>query len=60
LLIKTESGQALEIHEALKSRNILVKKLDGSHPLLADCLRINVSTSEENALLMSNLSEILK
>jgi histidinol-phosphate aminotransferase len=60
LLVKTESGQALEIHEALKSRNILVKKLDGSHPLLADCLRINVSTSEENALLMSNLSEILK
>lgn len=56
LLVKTESGQAPAIHEYLKQNVILIKKLDGGHPMLTDCLRINVSSSEENALLIEALT----
>jgi histidinol-phosphate aminotransferase len=34
---------------ACKDRGVLIKKLDGAHPLLADCLRITVGTPDENA-----------
>ncbi|MEO5691857.1 MAG: histidinol-phosphate transaminase [Usitatibacter sp.] len=45
--------------DALKSRGILVKNLHGSHPLLANCLRLTVGTSDENAKLLEALSSIL-
>lgn len=55
ILVKTAAGQATSIHAQLKDKKILVKKLDGSHPLLEDCLRINVSSTEENTLLLNAL-----
>jgi histidinol-phosphate aminotransferase len=45
--------------EALKSRGILVKSLHGMHPLLANCLRLTVGTSDENAKLLEALASIL-
>ena len=45
--------------EALKGRGILVKTLNGSHPLLAHCLRLTVGTSDENAKLLEALASIL-
>lgn len=43
--------------EALKARGILVKLLDGSHPLLANCLRLTVGTPEENGRLAEALAD---
>ena len=40
--------QAAEVFEALKRSGILIKKLAGSHALLADCLRVTVGTAAEN------------
>ncbi|MEO5677258.1 MAG: histidinol-phosphate transaminase [Usitatibacter sp.] len=45
--------------EALKARGILVKTLNGMHPLLAHCLRLTVGTSDENAKLLEALASIL-
>jgi len=44
--------------ESLKARGILVKSLHGSHPLLANCLRITVGTADENAKLLEALASI--
>jgi len=48
ILLRTPVGQAKTIFEKLKSKRILIKCLEGSHPLLADCLRITVGRPEEN------------
>lgn len=49
ILARTPKGQASAIFEAMKQQGVLIKKLDGAHPLLADCLRLTVGTLEENA-----------
>jgi histidinol-phosphate aminotransferase len=49
---------ANEIFEGLKARGILVKNLHGWHPLLANCLRITVGTTEENDLLLAAMGEL--
>jgi histidinol-phosphate aminotransferase len=41
---------------ALREAGILVKNLDGGHPLLANCLRITVGTPAENDALLVALS----
>jgi histidinol-phosphate aminotransferase len=45
--------------EALGARGILVKSLHGTHPLLANCLRLTVGTPDENAKLLEALASIL-
>ncbi len=60
ILLKTEEGQATAIHDFLKQNNILVKKLDGGHSMLTNCLRVNVSSSEENTLLIDALTKFFK
>jgi histidinol-phosphate aminotransferase len=49
---------ANEIFEGLRARRILVKNLHGWHPLLANCLRITVGTTEENDLLLAALNDL--
>jgi histidinol-phosphate aminotransferase len=49
---------ANEMFEGLKARRILVKNLHGWHPLLANCLRITVGTTEENDLLLAAMNEL--
>ena len=39
---------AATVFEALKGHGVLIKKLDGSHPMLKNCLRVTVGTPEEN------------
>ncbi|MEP6943981.1 MAG: histidinol-phosphate transaminase [Betaproteobacteria bacterium] len=51
-------GAARRMFEALKLRGVLVKDVSGSHPLLADCLRITVGTTEENDILMAQMREL--
>ncbi|MBK8322640.1 MAG: histidinol-phosphate transaminase [Betaproteobacteria bacterium] len=43
--------------EGLKARGILVRSFQGSHPLLADCLRLTVGTPEENGKLVDALRQ---
>jgi histidinol-phosphate aminotransferase len=43
----------------LLERRVLVRILDGSHPLLANCLRFTVGTPAENQLLLAALGEAL-
>lgn len=43
--------------EGLKARGILVRSFQGSHPLLADCLRLTVGTPEENGKLIDALRQ---
>ena len=45
--------------DALKGRGILVKTLNGSHPLLAHCLRLTVGTPDENTQLLEALASAL-
>ena len=44
------------IFEGLKQRGVLIKNLNGAHPLLADCLRVTVGAPDENRQFMQALS----
>ena len=43
------------VFEGLKARGVLIKNLSGGHPLLADCLRVTVSSPEENRAFLDAL-----
>jgi histidinol-phosphate aminotransferase len=43
----------------LKQRGVLVKNVSTMHPLLANCLRLTVGTSDENAQLLAALQASL-
>lgn len=58
ILVRTAPGQAEDIHARLREQNLLIKKLHGSHPSLEDCLRVNVSSAEENQQLIQALSPL--
>jgi len=60
ILARAAQGQAKSIFEQLKEANILIKCLDGAHPLLRDCLRFTVGKSEENRLLLQALHAIME
>ncbi len=45
-----------ELFQALRQRGILIKNLNGSAPLLENCLRVTVSTPEDNAVFLSALA----
>ncbi len=55
ILVRTQPGQAGAIFHGLRENGILIKHLDGAHPLLADCLRITVGTAAENSTLLDAL-----
>ncbi|HUX90833.1 MAG TPA: histidinol-phosphate transaminase [Gallionellaceae bacterium] len=48
---------AAKVFEGLIQRGVLIKKLDGGHPALLDCLRVTVGTPEENELFVRALQE---
>ncbi len=52
-------NQAERVFDGLKRRGVLIKSLHGSHPLLADCLRVTVGTPDENAAFLSALTQAL-
>ena len=57
ILVRVADGPAA--YEALKARGILVRTFHGSHPLLANALRLTVGTPDENAKLLEALASIL-
>ena len=58
VLIKTPDGMARNWFEELKEKGILIKCLDGGHPLLKNCLRLTVGTTSQNDRLIAALNEI--
>lgn len=52
-------GQASELFNGLKNRGILIKNLDGSHPLLKNCLRVTIGTPHENAQFLTVLQALM-
>jgi histidinol-phosphate aminotransferase len=58
VLIRTPDGMARNWFEELKEKGILIKCLDGGHPLLTNCLRITVGTTSQNERLIAALNEI--
>ncbi|MDD3651003.1 histidinol-phosphate transaminase [Immundisolibacter sp.] len=56
ILLRLPAGRATAAHEALQRAGILVKNVHGSHPLLADCLRVTVGAAAENDALLAALA----
>ncbi|HEY1057397.1 MAG TPA: histidinol-phosphate transaminase [Limnobacter sp.] len=50
---------ALEVFEGLKKKGILIKYVGKAHPLLANCLRVTVSTEHENQQFLDALKQTL-
>lgn len=48
------------IFQTLKQQGILIKSLDGTHPLLENCLRVTVGTPDENSKFYETLHTILR
>ena len=59
ILAQVIPGRADGLFQALKAQGILIKNLNGAHPLLADCLRVTVGTPEENAAFLAALGAAL-
>ena len=55
-----EENGAGQVFQELKKHGILIKNLDGSHPLLKDCLRVTVGTPDENNQFLMALQASLK
>ena len=52
-------ANATEVFNGLKQRGVLIKNLHGGHPMLSDCLRVTVGTSEECAKFVAALQDTL-
>jgi histidinol-phosphate aminotransferase len=57
ILVRVPDADA--VNERLKTRRILVRNFNGSHPLLANCLRLTVGTPGENQLMLDALTASL-
>ena len=60
ILFRVGQGQASMIFSELKINGVLIKSMDGSDPLLHDCLRVTVGTPDENQCFMDALRAALK
>jgi histidinol-phosphate aminotransferase len=59
ITLRTLTRPARDVFADLRSHGVLIKCLDGAHPLLRDCLRVTVSTAEENAQFLAALRAAL-
>ena len=50
---------AAKTFEGMKARKVLVKNVSKMHPLLANCLRVTVGTTEENVKMLAALEKSL-
>jgi histidinol-phosphate aminotransferase len=53
-------ANATAVFNGMKQRGVLIKNLDGGHPMLKDCLRVTIGTPEENERFMLALQESLR
>ena len=54
-----DSLNADEVFAGMKARGVLIKNMSAAHPLLRNCLRITISTPEENAAMLAALQASL-
>jgi len=59
ILFRTQPGKARAVFDALREQRILIRCLDGAHPLLADCLRVTVGSAAENEAFLKELKNVL-
>ncbi len=59
ILARMPAGRAIDIHQGMRERGVLVKNLHGSQPALADCLRLTVGSGEENRAQLKALKAAL-
>jgi len=52
-------ARADSVFAGVKARGVLIKNLNGSHPMLADCLRVTVGTPAENEAFIDALGASL-
>jgi len=52
-------ANAADVFSGLKRRGVLIKNLDGGHPMLKNCLRVTVGTREENEKFITALRETI-
>jgi histidinol-phosphate aminotransferase len=53
-------ANAAAIFNGLKQRGVLIKNMNGGHPMLKDCLRVTVGTPDENERFMAALKESMR
>ena len=58
-MILVRVGGAAAVFAGMKARGVLVKNVEGMHPLLKNCLRLTVGTSEENTMMIRALADSL-
>ncbi len=58
-MILVRVPDAKRVFAGMKARGVLVKNVEGLHPLLANCLRVTVGTPEENVLMIEALKASL-
>ncbi|WP_372527613.1 histidinol-phosphate transaminase [Piscinibacter sp.] len=58
-MILVRVPDAKRVFAGMKARRVLVKNVEGLHPLLANCLRVTVGTPEENVLMIEALKASL-
>lgn len=58
ITIRLKRINAKEAFLRLKQKGILIKNLDGAHPLLVNCIRLTVGNNEENQILLSALDSL--
>ena len=59
LLFRVGDGGGTRVFNDLKKAGVLIKNLHGSHPILADSLRVTVGTPDENEAFLHALKNIL-
>lgn len=59
VLVRVPAGRASQVHADVLERGVLIKKLDGAHPQLRDCLRVTVGTPEQNEHLIEAMGQAL-
>jgi histidinol-phosphate aminotransferase len=59
LRLKMEKNTPNNVFTALLDRKVLIKNVGKMHPLLENCLRVTVSTPEENAIFLDALKRSL-
>ena len=57
ILVRVPDSKAA--FEGMRARGVLVKNIEGLHPLLKSCLRLTVGTPEENVLMIDALKASL-
>lgn len=58
-MVLVRVADAQKTFDGMKARGVLVKNVSKMHPLLANCLRLTVGTTEENALMLAAFKESL-